>query len=115
MERISDMRVAFDDAEVNAVAIATPEHRDALATVWACQAGKDVHVEKNPSICIGEGRKMIEAARKYKRICRSASRIAAAPTRPRHATTSPAGRKIIDQDKGFFPDKWHQPNFIMTQ
>ncbi len=67
-ERISDMRRAFDDKEVNAVVIATPEHWHALATVWACQAGKDVYVEKNPSISIWEGRKMIEAARKYQRI-----------------------------------------------
>jgi len=67
-QRISDMRVALDDKEVNAVVIATPEHWHALATVWACQAGKDVFVEKNPSNSIWEGRKMIEAGRKYKRI-----------------------------------------------
>ncbi len=66
--RISDMRVAFEDSDVNAVVIATPEHWHALATVWACQAGKDVYVEKNPSMSVWEGRKMIEAARKYGRI-----------------------------------------------
>jgi predicted dehydrogenase len=66
--RISDMRVAFDDKEVNAVVIATPEHWHALAAVWACQAGKDVYVEKNPSLTVWEGRKIIEAAEKYKRI-----------------------------------------------
>ncbi len=43
-ERITDMRQAFDDNEVNAVVIATPEHWHALATVRACQAGKDVYV-----------------------------------------------------------------------
>jgi hypothetical protein len=48
-QRISDMRVAFDDKEVGAVVIATPEHWHALATVWGCQAGKDVYVEKNPT------------------------------------------------------------------
>ena len=48
-ERIADMRVALDDKEVDAVVIATPEHWHAMATVWACQAGKDVYVEKNPS------------------------------------------------------------------
>jgi predicted dehydrogenase len=67
-ERIKDMRQAFDDKEVNGVVIATPEHWHALATVRACQAGKDVYVEKNPSMSVWEGRKMIEAARKYKRI-----------------------------------------------
>lgn len=67
-KRISDMRRVFDDNEVDAVVIATPEHWHALATVWACQAGKDVYVEKCPSITIWESRKAIEAARKYNRI-----------------------------------------------
>lgn len=67
-QRIHDMRVALEDKEVDAVVIATPEHWHALATVWACQAGKDVFVEKNPSMSVWEGRKMIEAARKYRRI-----------------------------------------------
>ena len=62
------MRQAFDDQEVNGVVIATPEHWHALATVWACQAGKDVYVEKNPSMTVWESRKMIEAAEKYHRI-----------------------------------------------
>jgi predicted dehydrogenase len=64
----SDMREVFDDRDVDGVIIATPEHWHALATVWACQAGKDVYVEKNPSMTIWEGRKMIEAAEKYGRI-----------------------------------------------
>ncbi len=67
-ERVTDMRRVFDDKDVDGVVIATPEHWHALATVWACQAGKDVYVEKNPSLAIWEGRKMIEAARKYKRV-----------------------------------------------
>ena len=64
----SEMKKVFDDKEVDAVWIATPEHWHALATVWACQAGKDVYVEKNPTINIWEGRKMVEAAKKYNRI-----------------------------------------------
>lgn len=67
-KRITDMREALADKEVNAVVITTPEHWHALATIWACQAGKDVYVEKNPSMTVWEGRKMIEAARKYNRI-----------------------------------------------
>lgn len=67
-QRIGDMRIAFDDKDVDAVLICTPEHWHALATIWACQAGKDVYVEKNISLNIREGRKMIEAAQKYKRI-----------------------------------------------
>lgn len=64
----ADMKKVFDDRDVDAVWISTPEHWHALATIWACQAGKDVYVEKNPTVNIWEGRKMIEAARKYKRI-----------------------------------------------
>ena len=67
-KRIADLREALDDQQVNAVIVATAEHWHALATIWACQAGKDVYVEKNPSLTIWEGRKMIEAARKYRRI-----------------------------------------------
>ena len=63
-----NMQEIFEDKDIDAVWIATPEHWHALATVWACQAGKDVYVEKNPTVNIWEGRKMIEAAEKYKRI-----------------------------------------------
>ncbi len=63
-----DMRRVFDDPTVDAVSIATPNHWHALATIWACQAGKHVYVEKPSSHNIFEGRKMIEAARKYDRI-----------------------------------------------
>jgi predicted dehydrogenase len=66
--RAKDMRNVFEDKDVDAVVICTPEHWHALATIWACQAGKDVYVEKNISMNIPEGRKMIEAAEKYKRV-----------------------------------------------
>jgi predicted dehydrogenase len=60
-----DLRAVLDDKEINAVSIVTPNHWHALAAVWACQAGKHVYVEKPASHNIWEGRKMIEAARKY--------------------------------------------------
>lgn len=63
-----DMRDVFGDPDVDAVFIATPNHWHALATVWACQAGKDVYVEKPASHSIWEGRQMVAAARKHKRI-----------------------------------------------
>lgn len=66
--RVRDMRKIFDDKEVDAVFIATPQHWHALATIWACQAGKDVYVEKCVSYNISEGQKMIEAAMKYERV-----------------------------------------------
>jgi len=60
-----DMRKVFDDKEIDSVSIVTPNHWHALATIWACQAGKHVYVEKPASHNIWEGRKMIDAARKY--------------------------------------------------
>ena len=60
-----DLRSVFDDKDIDAVSIATPDHWHALATIWACQAGKHVYVEKPVSHNIWEGRKMIVAARKY--------------------------------------------------
>ena len=56
------------DKDIEAVIIGTPDHWHALMTVMACQAGKDVYVEKPTSVAIAEGRKMVEAARKYNRI-----------------------------------------------
>ncbi len=64
----TDMRKVFEDKEIDAVIIATPNHWHALSTIWACQAGKNVYVEKPSSHNVWEGRKMVEAARKYKRI-----------------------------------------------
>ena len=73
------MRRTFDDKDVDGVIVATPEHWHALATVWACQAGKDVYVEKNISLSIWEGRKMVEAARKYQRIVQCGTQNRSAP------------------------------------
>lgn len=63
-----DMREVFDDKNVDAVLIATPNHWHALATVWACQAGKDVYVEKPFSHDIWEGKQMVAAAREHQRM-----------------------------------------------
>ena len=64
----TEYRNVLEDPDIDAVSIATPNHWHALQTIWACQAGKDVYVEKPVSHTILEGRKMVEAARKYKRI-----------------------------------------------
>lgn len=61
-----DMRRVFDDKDIDAVSIATPNHWHALAAIWACQAGKHVYVEKPCSHNVREGRKIIEAAERYK-------------------------------------------------
>ncbi len=64
----TEYRKVLEDPDIDAVSIATPNHWHALQTIWACQAGKDVYVEKPVSHTILEGRKMVEAARKYKRV-----------------------------------------------
>jgi len=65
---VQDFRHALDDKSVDAVVIATPDHWHCLAGIWACQAGKDVYVEKPLSHNCWEGRKLVEAARKYNRL-----------------------------------------------
>jgi len=64
----ADIREMLKDKNIDAISIATCNHWHALGTIWACQAGKDVYVEKPACHEIYEGQKMIEAARKYKRI-----------------------------------------------
>jgi predicted dehydrogenase len=61
-----DLRKVLEDKDIDAVSIVVPNHWHALAAIWACQAGKHVYVEKPASYNIWEGKKMIEAARKYK-------------------------------------------------
>jgi predicted dehydrogenase len=64
----TDLRRVLDDKSIDAVVVATPNHWHALATVWACQAGKDVYVEKPFSYNLWEGRQMVAAARRYGRM-----------------------------------------------
>src|SRR5262249_11737410 len=79
---VQDFRRILDDKSVDALVIATPDHWHALGTIWACQAGKDVYVEKPTSHSIWESRKMVEAARRHGRVvqvgaqCRSAPYVA---------------------------------------
>ncbi len=63
-----DLRKVFDDKTIDAVVVALPNHWHALATIWACQAGKDVYVEKPFSYNIWEGQQMVAAARKHGRM-----------------------------------------------
>ena len=65
---VVDFRDLLDNKDIDAISIATPDHWHALQTIWACQAGKDVYVEKPISYTIDEGRKMVQAARKYNRM-----------------------------------------------
>jgi predicted dehydrogenase len=74
-----DMRAMFESKDVDAVSIATPNHWHALATIWACQAGKDVYVEKPASHNIYESAQMVKAARKYKRMVQVGSQSRSMP------------------------------------
>ena len=65
---VQDIRRVLEDKEVDAISVATPNHWHALLTIWGCQAGKDVYVEKPCSHNVHEGRIAVEAARRYNRI-----------------------------------------------
>ncbi len=67
-EFVQDLRRVLDNKEIDAVSIATPNHWHALAAIWAIQAGKDVYLEKPVSHNVWEGRRIVDAARQFKRI-----------------------------------------------
>ena len=66
-----DIRKVVEDKDIDVVTIATPNHWHALAAIWALQNGKDVYVEKPVSHNVSEGRRIVETARKYNRICQT--------------------------------------------
>lgn len=82
----TDIRRVLEDKDVDVISIAAPNHWHSLASVWACQAGKDVYVEKPASYNIFEGRKAVEAARRYNRIVQTGSQH----------RSSPLGRSAVD-------------------
>ena len=69
----TDVRKLLESSEIDAIVNSTPNHWHALITIWACQAGKDVFVQKPASHNIFEGRQMVKAARKYNRIVQAGS------------------------------------------
>jgi predicted dehydrogenase len=64
----SDLRKLLEDKSIDAISVATPNHWHSLMGIWACQAGKDVYVEKPCSHTYWEGKQLVAAARKYNRI-----------------------------------------------
>lgn len=68
VDQYGDFRKILDRQDIDAVVIATPDHWHAVQTIQACNAGKDVYVEKPLSVTVHEGRKMVEAARRNKRV-----------------------------------------------
>jgi len=79
LKTYTDLRELFADEEVDAVSIATPNHWHSLAAIWACKAGKDVYVEKPGTHNIFEGRKLVEAAKKYDRIVQHGVQLRSSP------------------------------------
>src|SRR5262245_56706418 len=67
--QFKDYRRLLEMKELDAVVIATPDHWHALQTIHACNAGKDVYVEKPLSLCVAEGRRMAQAVHKNNRVC----------------------------------------------
>lgn len=89
---VQDFRKMLEDPSVDAVVIATPDHWHAPAAVLACQAGKDVYVEKPPSITPWEGQQMVKAARKY-------DRVVQVGTQNRSAAYNLAAKQYLEQGK----------------
>jgi len=82
----ADVRKLLENKDVDTVVVTTPNHWHALVTIWACQAGKDVYVQKPASYNIFEGRQMVAAARKYNRIVQC----------PNGSRTQNGGREALD-------------------
>jgi predicted dehydrogenase len=81
--RFTDLRKLLEDKSIDAISIATPNHWHSLQAIWACQAGKDVYVEKPLSHNWWEGRQLLRAAQKYNRIVQ-------------HGTNSRSGKAIVE-------------------
>jgi predicted dehydrogenase len=88
----TDVRKVLEDQSVDALVVAAPDHWHALATVWACQAGKHVYCEKPCSHNLVEGRRMVEASRKYKKVVQIG-------TQRRSATDVVAAREYVQGGK----------------
>src|SRR6202142_2229906 len=74
----TDVRKLLEDKSIDAVSIATPNHWHSLMAIWGCQAGKDVYVEKPCSHNLWEGRQLLNAANRYKRIVQHGTQIRSA-------------------------------------
>ena len=112
-----DFRRLLDDKSIDAVTIATPDHWHALMTVMACQAGKDVYVEKPVSHNVVEGRRMVEAARKYKRVVQAGTQKRSTPFAEEGDRTGPRrGRRQGGHGPGLDPSeaRQHRPRPART-
>lgn len=79
IKTFTDIRKLLEEKDIDAVSIATPNHWHSLGAIWSVQAGKDVYVEKPVSHNVFEGRKLVEAARKYNRIVQTGTQVRSNP------------------------------------
>ncbi len=114
---VQDFRRVLEDPDVDVLVNATPDHWHALGTIWACQAGKDVYVEKPASHNVWEGRKMVEAARKYKRVVQLGTQSRSGPYIKNAIEFIRSGKlgdihfvRVLNmKDRGVLQDKPDQP------
>lgn len=87
-----DIREALEDKDLDVISIAAPNHWHSLMTIWACQAGKDVYVEKPLSHNVAEGRRAVEAARKYGRIVQHGTQQRSSESRANEIAAAQSGK-----------------------
>ena len=108
-----DIRRVLADRQVNGLVITAPDHWHALATIWACQAGKHVYVEKPVSHNLLEGRRMVEAARRHHRVVQVGTQrrsAAHAAQRRRAGALRPAGKSALCTHLDCRPSPQHWPS-----
>ena len=91
-ECVQDVRKALDDDNLDVISIATCNHWHSLITIWACQAGKDVYVEKPLSHNVFEGRMAVETARKHERIVQHGTQQRSSGGRAREIAALQSGK-----------------------
>jgi predicted dehydrogenase len=99
-----DFRKLLDDKDIQAVVVSTPDHWHALLTIMACAAGKDVYVEKPMTLFIKEGRWMVEAARRYRRVVQVGTQQRSGPhyQKARELTRARYFGKVVSARMGFY-------------
>ncbi len=75
VKTFTDLRELLASPDIDAITVATPNHLHALQAIWACQAGKDVYIEKPVSHNVWEGRQLVAAAQKYNRVVQAGTQI----------------------------------------
>src|SRR5215203_6627890 len=89
---VQDVRKVLDDKTLDVVTVATCNHWHSLITIWGCQAGKDVYVEKPISHNVFEGRKCVEAAKKYNRVVQHGTQSRSSPNFARAVAAVHSGK-----------------------